>query len=84
MRDGSSRVFVVLLAALAFMLLVVPTANAYIDPGSGSYVFQLLVGAALGAGVAVKVFWRRIVNLFSRRSRESDKSASSEDSSELV
>lgn len=43
-----------------FVLLVMPAANAYIDPGSGSYVFQVLVGLVLGAGVALKVFWRRI------------------------
>ena len=33
---------------------------AYIDPGSGSYFFQLVIGGLLGAGVAVKLFWRRV------------------------
>jgi hypothetical protein len=33
---------------------------AYIDPGSGSYFFQLLIGGLLGAAVAVKLWWRRI------------------------
>jgi hypothetical protein len=42
----------------------------YIDPGSGSYFFQLLIGGLLGVGVAVKVFWRRIwVFLTGRRGR---------------
>jgi hypothetical protein len=48
-------------------MLWIPAANAYIDPGSGSIIFQVLVGAALGVSVAVKVFWRRIVSFFSRK-----------------
>ena len=37
---------------------------AYIDPGSGSYIFQLLVGAFVGVAVAIKVFWRRVFAFF--------------------
>ena len=33
---------------------------AYIDLGTGSYVFQLLVGAFLGSLFAIKTFWRGI------------------------
>jgi hypothetical protein len=32
-------------------------ANAYIDPGSGSLLFQVLAASVLGIGV----FWRRVV-----------------------
>jgi hypothetical protein len=46
---------------------------AYIDPGSGSYFFQLVVGGLLGAAVAVKLLWRRIwAFLTGRRSRARD------------
>ncbi len=54
---------------------------AYIDPGSGSYFFQLLIGGLLGAAVAVKLLWRRVwAFLTGRRSRERDskRSTSSE------
>ncbi len=44
---------------------------AYIDPQSGSYIFQVVVGALLGAGVAIKVFWRRIVNFVTRKNSPS-------------
>lgn len=46
----------------AALLLVVcaERAHAYIDPGSGSYVLQLLVAGLLGAGVAVRIYWKRI------------------------
>jgi len=71
-RHHSSRILTVTLLFLMFSLTVLPTANAYIDPGSGSFIFQVLIGAALGAALAVKAFWRRIVGFFSRRGRPSE------------
>ncbi len=44
---------------------------AYIDPGSGSYLLQILVAGLLGASFAVKRFWGNIVAVF-RRSESSD------------
>lgn len=32
----------------------------YIDPGSGSMLFQLLIAGVLGALYSIKVFWVRI------------------------
>ena len=40
---------------------------AYIDPGSGSFIIQILIGAAAGAGLAIATFWRRIRTFFARR-----------------
>jgi hypothetical protein len=36
----------------------------YLDPGSGSFLIQLLMAAALGIGVAVKMYWTKIKSLF--------------------
>ncbi len=33
----------------------------YIDPGSGSMILQVMLGGIAAAAVAVKVFWRRIL-----------------------
>lgn len=55
------------LAVLAFFV-VLPMANAYLDPGSGSLIFQVAVGAVMAATLGIKVFWRRIASFFSRRS----------------
>jgi hypothetical protein len=52
---------------LYFCVIAVPGAHAYIDPGSGSFIFQVLIGGLLAGAVAVKHFWRRIVSLFTRR-----------------
>ncbi len=53
---------------LGLWLLVMPTASAYIDPGSGSFVFQVLIGFALTAAVTVRTFWRRIREFLTARS----------------
>ncbi len=37
----------------------------YLDPGSGSFLIQLLLAAALGIGVAVRLYWSKIKSLFS-------------------
>ncbi len=54
---------------LYFSLVTVPNANAYIDPASGSFLFQVTIGAVLGAGLAIKMFWRRIWGFLSGRTR---------------
>jgi hypothetical protein len=67
MNSSRSRITVFVLAFLCFWLLVVPAANAYVDPGTGSYIFQVVIGVFLGAAVAVKVFWRRIWGFIIRK-----------------
>ena len=64
-----SRVALFALFVVAFSLLFIPIANAYIDPGTGSFIFQAAIGALLAAGVALKVFWRRIVRAVTRKDR---------------
>lgn len=49
-----------LTVVLAGMLTCPPDAQAYIDPGTGSFVIQGIIAAVVGAGVAVKLFWGRI------------------------
>ena len=61
------------LAAGALLAVIAATprpAQAYLDPGTGSYFLQGLVAGLLGAGFALKTFWRRIVAFLSRRSRQ--------------
>lgn len=35
-------------------------AYAYLDPGTGSYIIQLIIGAFLGGGYLIKVYWKEI------------------------
>jgi len=59
----------VLYLTLALSLMVISPAAAYIDPGSGSLVFQAVVAAAVAIPVALAAFWRRITDFFARRKR---------------
>jgi hypothetical protein len=38
--------------------------DAYLDPGSGSMLIQLLLGGVAGLAVILKLFWRRILDIF--------------------
>ena len=40
----------------------------YLDPGSGSFLIQLLIAALLGLGVAVRASWGRINGWFGIKS----------------
>ncbi len=39
---------------------------AYIDPGTGSLIIQILIGLLVGGVIGVKAFWRRITSFFGR------------------
>ncbi len=57
MRDYSGAA----LFFLAAYLLSVPSgASAYLDPGSGSFIFQIVIGAFLGGLFTMKVYYRKI------------------------
>jgi hypothetical protein len=40
------------------------TPPAYLDPGSGSFLIQILIAAALGIAVAVRASWSTIKKWF--------------------
>ncbi len=39
---------------------------SYLDPGSGSYLFQMLIAAAVGGLFFLKQGWRRILGFLGR------------------
>ncbi len=46
---------------LAALCLIFPFYSyGYIDPGTGSYVFQIVVAALVAVSFAVKVYWLKI------------------------
>ena len=47
---------------------------AYLDPGSGSMIVQIIAGGLAALGVTMKLYWRRITGVFSRGKRVEDKS----------
>lgn len=55
--------------------------SAYLDPGSGSYLLQILLASLLGAAVVIRMSWGRIRGFFSR-SQPDEKDDQGEESSE--
>ncbi|MBI2054083.1 MAG: hypothetical protein HYT36_02015 [Candidatus Staskawiczbacteria bacterium] len=49
-------VLVFILTALVFPF----GANAYLDPGTGSFVIQIIIASVATAAFNVKIFWRKI------------------------
>ncbi len=48
-------------SALLLLGLVQP-AYAYLDPGSGSLLLQIILGGLAGVAIAGKLFWTRILD----------------------
>jgi len=55
---------VLLFLALLFLLALERSAFAYLDPGTGSYVFQIIIAGIVGSLFAVKMFWKRFIGFF--------------------
>lgn len=53
------------LATLALFITTHGKANAaYLDPGSGSFILQLLLAALVGGAFIIKTYWRKITGFF--------------------
>ncbi len=61
----SERIFSVAILAIAASVPV--TAHAYLDPGTGSLILQLILGGLAGLLTIVKLYWSRITGFFSRQ-----------------
>lgn len=50
------------IVTLVFLIQIIntSTAFAYIDPGTGSYLFQMLMAGLLGSAFAIKMAWRNV------------------------
>jgi hypothetical protein len=54
--------------ALLLAILARP-AHAYLDPGTGSYVFQMVAAALVSVGFVLRAYWHRLRGLFTRQDR---------------
>lgn len=66
MKRAASRLIPIILAVLAFERPIL----AYLDPGSGSMMLQLLLGGVAAVGVVLKLYWYRLRDVLGFRSRD--------------
>jgi len=58
-----------IILSISFLFLLLPkTAYAYLDPGTGSYLFQLLIAGFLGGTFFIKTVFRKVKKLFKNNS----------------
>ena len=68
------QVFCVFFAALS-LGTATSTAHAYLDPGTGSMILQLMLGGVAGVALAGKLYWQRLQSIFGmKRRKEPEKS----------
>lgn len=58
---------------LSLTFLCFPTkAFAYLDPGSGSFIFQVIIASLMGVGFLIKLQWSKLKNIFGRKESSDD------------
>jgi hypothetical protein len=57
----------VLALVVAMQLILVVEAQAYLDPGTGSFIFQTIVAMVVGAAFTLKLYWQRVKGFFLRK-----------------
>jgi len=57
------------LASIFFFISFIAPKNvhAYLDPGSGSYLIQIIIASIAGFGYLVKANWAKIRNIFFKK-----------------
>jgi hypothetical protein len=58
---------------ISFLGLIFPfNTYAYFDPGSGSFLIQIVVATLAGAGYFIKANWDKIKQRFNRNSKKTE------------
>lgn len=61
------KVFKVFFLIPALFLIGTSSAHAYLDPGSGSLILQMVIGGVVAFFFAIKSYWQRIRTLLFRK-----------------
>jgi hypothetical protein len=60
------------LVVLLYGVSLTQDALAYLDPGSGSMMLQLLLGGVVGIAAILKLYWNAFADLFRRKKQQND------------
>jgi hypothetical protein len=63
----TTRAFAFALLICWCVLFAERPALAYLDPGSGSMLLQVILGGVAGVAVIAKLYWGRLLSLFGIR-----------------
>ena len=65
------------LVIFCFLLLLSVNAVAYLDPGTGSMLLQVILGGIAAVGVALKLYWHKLRAALGIRKKEEPEDESS-------
>ncbi len=54
------------------ILSIFTNTHPYLDPGTGSFIIQIIIAAVLGVGFFVKVYWKKIKAFVTRQPYTND------------
>lgn len=59
--------------------IAAPILPLYLDPGTGSFLIQLLAGVLVGGLLAVKIYWRKLLSFFRKDKPVEDETAAGDE-----
>jgi hypothetical protein len=63
-------ILIVIIVLFFVHVIFIQEADAYLDPGTGSYILQVIIAASVAGLYIIKLFWNKIKaffkNLFTR------------------
>jgi len=83
---GWARLVVVLRRIVLYMavgVITIESAQAYLDPGTGSLFIQVILGGVAGLLIAGKLFWHRILVFLRIRKVESEMEQKTTDTNDV-
>ena len=63
---------IIVLATLLYVMSA-NSAEAYIDPGSGSAIMSAIIGLFVAIGLVIKTYWYKLISLFAGKKPEEKK-----------
>ncbi len=55
---------------VCFILFLTPVSHAYLDPGTSTYVIQIIAGAVIAAGTTIGIYRHKIKMFFRNRKKK--------------
>lgn len=59
---------------LVFVAVTVTPVHAYLDPGTGSFVLQMILGGVAGVALLVRIYWQKFLDLFRAKTNDAGNS----------
>ena len=59
--------FMFVMYIVCLSVILTPTAYAYIDPATTSYIIQICAGVFIALGTVCGIYWKKIKSFFSKK-----------------